>query len=244
MCSAWSRSRAPTGSIGHERDVRAVQRGQPRVARGLPRRPLDLGTELGTQLHVLLDQRDAVAQQRDLRRHQGRVLGSDHLHHTSRHESSPSRSGRPRSADSVAGPGQHRVSRCSSCCRRRRASALPRRGRPLDLGSLSFPALETPRRQVLDALLDLCTTSEPEVAAAVLGLGPTQTEAVLADARLTSAPTARADTVYSGVLYEALDIGTLDASGATPSDLVARGHVRAVRAAAADRPDPRLPAVR
>jgi cytoplasmic iron level regulating protein YaaA (DUF328/UPF0246 family) len=88
----------------------------------------------------------------------------------------------------------------------------PRRGRPLDLASLSFPALEADRRRVLNALLDLCTKEEPDVAARVLGLGPTQTDAVLADARLTSAPTARADTVYSGVLYEALDLDTLDAS--------------------------------
>jgi cytoplasmic iron level regulating protein YaaA (DUF328/UPF0246 family) len=87
-----------------------------------------------------------------------------------------------------------------------------RRGRPLDLGSLSFPVLEAHRRQVLDALLHLCTTEEPAAAASVLGLGPTQTEAVSANARLTTAPTARADRVYSGVLYEALDIGTLDAS--------------------------------
>ena len=88
----------------------------------------------------------------------------------------------------------------------------PRRGRALDLASLSFPALEEPRRQVLDALLDVCTTEEPEAAAALLGLGPTQTGAVLANARLASAPTARADTVYTGVLYESLDLGTLDAS--------------------------------
>jgi cytoplasmic iron level regulating protein YaaA (DUF328/UPF0246 family) len=88
----------------------------------------------------------------------------------------------------------------------------PRRGRPLDLGSLSFPVLQEHRAQVLDALLTLCRTEQPAVAAGVLGLGPTQIDAVLADARLTSAPTARADTVYSGVLYEALDIDTLGAS--------------------------------
>jgi uncharacterized protein len=88
----------------------------------------------------------------------------------------------------------------------------PRRGRPLDLASLSFPALEPDRRAVLDALLELCTTEEPAVAARVLGLGPTQSDAVLADARLSTAPTARADAVYSGVLYEALDLAGLDAT--------------------------------
>jgi cytoplasmic iron level regulating protein YaaA (DUF328/UPF0246 family) len=88
----------------------------------------------------------------------------------------------------------------------------PRRGRPLDLASLSFAALEPDRRRVLDALLELCTTEQPDAAARVLGLGPTQTDAVLADARLTSSPTARADAVYSGVLYEALDLASLDPS--------------------------------
>jgi cytoplasmic iron level regulating protein YaaA (DUF328/UPF0246 family) len=86
----------------------------------------------------------------------------------------------------------------------------PRRGRPLALGSLSFPTLAAHRREVLTALVDLCTGSEPEVAARVLGLGSTQTGEVAADAGLLEAPTARADQVYSGVLYDALDVGSLD----------------------------------
>jgi cytoplasmic iron level regulating protein YaaA (DUF328/UPF0246 family) len=86
----------------------------------------------------------------------------------------------------------------------------PRRGRPLDLGSLSLPVLGEHRAELLDALVTLCTTQTPAVAADVLGLGPTQTDAVLANAELASAPTARADSVYSGVLYEALDVATLD----------------------------------
>lgn len=86
----------------------------------------------------------------------------------------------------------------------------PRRGRPLDLATLSFPALEPHRGEVLDALVSLCTTDEPAAAAGVLGLGPTQVDEVARDAGLASAPTARADAVYSGVLYEALDLGSLD----------------------------------
>jgi uncharacterized protein len=87
----------------------------------------------------------------------------------------------------------------------------PRRGKPLDLGGLGFPELAPQRTEVLDALVDLCTTREPEAAAAVLGLGRTQTGDVLTNARLRQAPTARADQVYSGVLYEALDIASLAA---------------------------------
>jgi cytoplasmic iron level regulating protein YaaA (DUF328/UPF0246 family) len=85
----------------------------------------------------------------------------------------------------------------------------PRRGKPLDLASLSFPDLEPHRAEVLDALVALCTTEQPAAAAEVLGLGKTQTAEVAADAQLSQAPTARADAVYSGVLYEALDLPSL-----------------------------------
>lgn len=88
----------------------------------------------------------------------------------------------------------------------------PRRGRPLDLDSLAFPALTAHRAEVLDALVTLCTTDQPASTAEVLGLGPTQTAEVAANARLAVAPTARADSVYSGVLYEALDLATLTGS--------------------------------
>ena len=87
----------------------------------------------------------------------------------------------------------------------------PRRGRPLDLAALSFPALHEPRAAVLDALVSLCQDRPAEEAAAVLGIGPTQLDLVHRNADLASAPTARADRVYSGVLYEALDLGSLPA---------------------------------
>jgi cytoplasmic iron level regulating protein YaaA (DUF328/UPF0246 family) len=57
----------------------------------------------------------------------------------------------------------------------------------------------------------LCTSQEPAVAARVLGLGRTQTDEVAIDAALRAAPAARADRVYSGVLYEALALASLDA---------------------------------
>ncbi|HET6563173.1 MAG TPA: peroxide stress protein YaaA [Marmoricola sp.] len=90
--------------------------------------------------------------------------------------------------------------------------AAPRRGRPLDLASLSFPVLHGARAEVLDALVSLCTTAAPAEAAAVLGLGPTQADEVVRNARLATAPTARTDRVYTGVLYETLDLGSLDAA--------------------------------
>ncbi|TNC46166.1 peroxide stress protein YaaA [Mumia zhuanghuii] len=87
--------------------------------------------------------------------------------------------------------------------------SLPRRGRPLDLDTLSFPALTQTRRRLGEALVDLCV-SDPDKAATVLGLGPTQADAVARDAALWELPTARADAVYDGVLYAALDLDTLD----------------------------------
>lgn len=85
----------------------------------------------------------------------------------------------------------------------------PRRGSPLGLGSLAFPELTEARQQVLDELVSLCRGDRAK-AADVLGLGATQTDEVQRNARLLSAPAARADRVYSGVLYDALDVGSLD----------------------------------
>nr|WP_216653932.1 peroxide stress protein YaaA [Nocardioides sp. zg-DK7169] len=86
--------------------------------------------------------------------------------------------------------------------------AAPRRGTPLDLASLSLPVLAEPRARMLEALVQLCT-GDPEKAAEVLGIGSTQLALVGANATLAEAPTARADAVYTGVLYDALDVATL-----------------------------------
>lgn len=87
----------------------------------------------------------------------------------------------------------------------------PRRGKALDLASLSFPSLAGARAEVLDSLVSLCSQDQTK-AADVLGLGKTQADEVLRNAELPEAPTARADRVYSGVLYEALDLPSLDAA--------------------------------
>ena len=84
-----------------------------------------------------------------------------------------------------------------------------RRGKPLDLASLGHPGLTPARERVLDALVGLCE-GEPEAAAEVLGLGATQLDLVEQDATLRTAPTQRADRVYTGVLYDALDLPGLD----------------------------------
>lgn len=110
-------------------------------------------------------------------------------------------------------PVQHRVAAVLILLPPSEGKTAPRRGRSLDLDALSFPALREARADVLDALVTLCTTDSPagqEKAAAVLGLGRTQLDEVARDAALLTAPTARADAVYSGVLYEALDLASLE----------------------------------
>ncbi len=87
--------------------------------------------------------------------------------------------------------------------------AAPARGRPLDLATLSAPQLTPAREEVLSMLVTLCA-GPPETAREVLGLGPTQADAVTRNSRLLEAPTGRVDAVYRGVLYEALDLPGLD----------------------------------
>jgi len=86
--------------------------------------------------------------------------------------------------------------------------SAPRRGRPLDLSALSLPELAPARESVLDALVSLCE-EEPVRAAQVLEVPKSQLDLVDLDARVRTSPTARADQVYSGVLYDALSPATL-----------------------------------
>ncbi len=83
-----------------------------------------------------------------------------------------------------------------------------RRGAALDLAGLSLPALNPAREKLLDALVSVCT-SDPVLAHQTLGLGPGQADEVARNARLRSAPTVPAQRLYTGVLYEALDLGSL-----------------------------------
>ncbi len=88
-------------------------------------------------------------------------------------------------------------------------SPARRRGRPLDLDSLAFPELTTTRREVLDALVT--TASGPrDLALAALGLPPGLRGEVDKDAALESATAVPVERLYTGVLYDALDLETLD----------------------------------
>ncbi len=85
----------------------------------------------------------------------------------------------------------------------------PHRGKPLDLATLTLPELAPAREKVLQSLTALCTSRDSQTALDVLGLGAGQAGELARNAALRTAPTATAAQVYTGVLYEALDLATL-----------------------------------
>jgi cytoplasmic iron level regulating protein YaaA (DUF328/UPF0246 family) len=93
----------------------------------------------------------------------------------------------------------------------------PESGAPLDLEALSFDRLTATRAQLLRTLIKLCS-GNPKRAMQVLDLGPTQADAIEINAGLDHEPTARADAIYSGVLFSALDLASLDAASRSRAD--------------------------
>lgn len=104
--------------------------------------------------------------------------------------------------------------------------AAPRRGAPLDLGSLAFAdELRPAREAVLQALLALCN-GPVEEAVRILDLPPGLAGEIQRNRTLLTAPTATAAKVYTGVLFEHLGLETLDAAAkrrANRSVLIASG---------------------
>jgi cytoplasmic iron level regulating protein YaaA (DUF328/UPF0246 family) len=91
--------------------------------------------------------------------------------------------------------------------------ATPGSGSPLDLAALSLPDLTPARVRVLESLAALCTGGDDEHARQVLGLSPGQAGEVGRNARLREAGAAPAGEIYTGVLYDALDLASLSPSG-------------------------------
>ena len=85
-------------------------------------------------------------------------------------------------------------------------------GPPLTTAALSFPELEPLRKELVDELVELAR----DVAAsrAALGLSPRQDDEIARNAALWTSPTAPALDRYTGVLYEALDVGSLRGASA------------------------------
>lgn len=85
------------------------------------------------------------------------------------------------------------------------------RGAPLKPESLSLPALADARQAVLDELVELCLADE-EKAREVLGLSEGLRGEVAKNTALRTAGARPAGEIYTGVLYDALDLATLDAA--------------------------------
>ncbi|MCK8681335.1 peroxide stress protein YaaA [Streptomyces lichenis] len=84
-------------------------------------------------------------------------------------------------------------------------------GAPLDPGALSLPGLAGARAAVLEELVELCSADE-EKAREVLGLSEGLRGEVAKNAGLRTAGARPAGKVYTGVLYDALGLATLDAA--------------------------------
>ncbi|MEH0841674.1 peroxide stress protein YaaA [Micromonospora sp. CPCC 205711] len=105
-------------------------------------------------------------------------------------------------------------------------------GRRLDLSKLSLPELTPARQEVLAALTALSSAGDEAAALAALGLSAGQRGELARNARLERAATAPAGQVYTGVLYEALDLASLPATAlraARRSVLISSGLWGAVR---------------
>jgi cytoplasmic iron level regulating protein YaaA (DUF328/UPF0246 family) len=84
----------------------------------------------------------------------------------------------------------------------------PRSGAPVDLDTLAVPALREPREAVLTAL-EAVASGPRDAALSALGLSAGQAGDLDRDAALRAAPAAPAGRVYSGVLYQHLDLASL-----------------------------------
>ncbi|HWC79196.1 MAG TPA: peroxide stress protein YaaA [Pseudonocardiaceae bacterium] len=85
-------------------------------------------------------------------------------------------------------------------------------GPPLDFDTLSHPALNPVRRKLAEALADLAHDVPASLAA--LGLSERQHAEVARNEELFDAPTTPALHRYTGVLYDALDAGSLTGAAA------------------------------
>jgi uncharacterized protein len=90
--------------------------------------------------------------------------------------------------------------------------AFPAGPAPVELGSLALPELRPTRAELLKALARLCRGRAP-AALEALGLSAAQAGELAANRALRSAPAGPAAEVYTGVLYDALDLPALRRRG-------------------------------
>ena len=86
-------------------------------------------------------------------------------------------------------------------------------GAPLTSAMLSFPELDPLRKELVDELGELA--ADVPASRAALGLSARQDDEVARNAALWTSPTLPALLRYTGVLYDALDVGSLRGAAAT-----------------------------
>jgi cytoplasmic iron level regulating protein YaaA (DUF328/UPF0246 family) len=92
-------------------------------------------------------------------------------------------------------------------------------GPPLDLASLSFPALTPVRRRLVADLVRIAKKERPALQKA-LGLSDKQAHELDKDAQLKTAPTLPALELYTGIVYDNLSYATLDPAARARADEV------------------------
>lgn len=87
--------------------------------------------------------------------------------------------------------------------------ASARRGRPLELGALSWPEL-TPARDRVITSLEMLANGDPGHARQRLGISERMDAELERDRRLRTGATLKVSDLYTGVLYDGLDLAGLD----------------------------------
>ncbi|MBD2765578.1 peroxide stress protein YaaA [Kocuria sp. cx-455] len=118
------------------------------------------------------------------------------------------------------------------------SKTAPVSGAPVTRGALSFPELTEDREHLVATLAHV---SAQENALAVLGVGQSLAEDVARNRELLTAPSGPALSVYSGVLYDALDAASLSDAARAVAD---RSLVVISALWGAVRPGDRIPAYR
>jgi uncharacterized protein len=97
--------------------------------------------------------------------------------------------------------------------------AFPAQAPPVDLGSLALSELAPTRAKLLRAMARLARGRAP-AALEALGLSPSQSGELAHNRDLLSAPAGVAAEVYTGVLYDALDLPALHRRGITTDQVL------------------------
>jgi uncharacterized protein len=97
--------------------------------------------------------------------------------------------------------------------------AFPAEAAPVELGSLALPELAPTRAKLLKALIRLARGRAP-AALDALGLSEGQAGELARNRELLSAPAGPSAEVYTGVLYDALDLPDLNRQGVTTDQVL------------------------